>query len=380
METLGPWTALPGEPEEERDFQAVIEEAGNREDRRVSLESPEEKKAFLTWLVSRDYYLHGTNCEDLPLDRYLPVVGAKRLGDPFPGRPGLYATNNPLWAMFYGVMDHTRAQTRNLFSVREPLKKGEDKRWYYFAVATAKGGNFWREGFIYIYPKSAFEKDAGSDLFVSFKPMTVKAVLKVEPEDFPLADRVHGLSREDAMVVARMPFQMAGWVKEGSRGKKGFRLNFMDIEGITGKLGTFIETLHRHVYPFASFQIEWESGGPGPILTVTGPPETKPFTNYVFDNIQRLRAHRQILNTSFTGYWRHPRLGLLEVTHRQDGLYLALEGRRAARMVCKSEDRYHEPKRGLELRFLRRWGKVQQVIIHEGENYELVDRVDPEKA
>ena len=100
----------------------------------------------------------------------------------------VFATPDPLWAMFFAVTDTQRSIGRWNACLR-PEDTGRESTRYFFAVRSDPGA-VWTEGAVYVLPNDSFELSDTSAERISFHPVEPLDIVPVTRGDFPLANRV----------------------------------------------------------------------------------------------------------------------------------------------------------------------------------------------
>jgi len=100
----------------------------------------------------------------------------------------VFATPDPIWAMFFAVTDTDRAIGRWNMCLR-PEDTGLPRSRYFFAVRS-KPETVWTEGAVYLLPRDAFQPSDISAEWISFRPVEPLDVVPVGRVDFPFANRV----------------------------------------------------------------------------------------------------------------------------------------------------------------------------------------------
>lgn len=100
----------------------------------------------------------------------------------------VFATSDPLWAMFFAVTDRERAIGLWNTCLR-PEDTGFPKSRYFFAVR-GKPETVWTEGAVYLLPRNMFQQSDISAEWISFEPVEPLDIVRVVKRDFPFADRV----------------------------------------------------------------------------------------------------------------------------------------------------------------------------------------------
>lgn len=181
------------------------------------------KYLFLEHLTStRGLMLHGSNTPGLDV---LRPIRASSDSSEFGNQPAIYASQDPLWAMYFAVLDRTGwSGTSNASIILEDDAGSRIRRYYFTLEHNHLRRSPWRTGAMYILPGEGFEPDP---TMVGAKAGTYKVVpthwiyrgeltplawLDLEPEDFPFRDCVWGYDsqafsqRMDAESLAGYPF------------------------------------------------------------------------------------------------------------------------------------------------------------------------------
>lgn len=182
----------------------------------IPYDLPYPRYLFLDHLAAtRGWLFHGSPWPDLDL---LQPVRHSSDSSEFGDQPAIYATQDPLWATFFAVLDRPRLQGPIMNgAIRLEKEDGTNLRRYYFCVEVdSLRRRPWREGTIYILPPAGFESDPAQSgvtygpyravptHWLNRNPVQPLARLAVTPEDFPYRDRIWGFDLE------RLQQQMAG--------------------------------------------------------------------------------------------------------------------------------------------------------------------------
>lgn len=210
-------------PEAARSFDQLFDAAaaGGRLD--IDYDLPYPKYLFLEYLAaSRGVMLHGSNTRGLDLLR--PIRNSTDSSE-FGNLAAVYATQDPLWALFFAVLDRTGwSGTSNGAIILEDEAGSRIRRYYFTLEHHHLRRGPWRPGAMYVLPREGFEPDPGMT-GVKAGPYTLVpthwinrgecvplARLNVEPEDFPFRDSIWGYdgpafaARMDAASLAGFPF------------------------------------------------------------------------------------------------------------------------------------------------------------------------------
>jgi hypothetical protein len=167
--------------------------------------------------------LHGSQLRDL--ETLMPVRNSRDSRE-FGDQAAIYATQDPLWALFFAVLDREALHGPiNNGAIQLQNGDGATLRRYYFCLdAPSLRTRPWKAGAVYIMPGEGFEPDPGmvGVRFGSYRLVcthwlcrdTVQplAWLTVEPQDFPFLHDVWGYDpqvyeqRFSAASLAGWPF------------------------------------------------------------------------------------------------------------------------------------------------------------------------------
>lgn len=208
-----------------RAFDSVIDAAlAGEPGAEIDYHLPFPKYLFLDYLAEkRGMMLHGS------LHRHLatlePIRNSRDTSE-FGDQPAIYATQDPLWALFFAVLERDHLQG---FIHNGAIQlKGDDgsliRRYYYCINTESLRRNPWRPGAVYLMRGDKFEPDptqegmrVGMYTLINTHWLCRSAVkplarLLVEPEDFPFLNRVWGYDatafdrRMEAPSIAGFPF------------------------------------------------------------------------------------------------------------------------------------------------------------------------------
>jgi hypothetical protein len=175
--------------------------------------------AFLVGLAERCHLaFHGTGDPHIELfEPREPIDYA-----PFGNQKAVFATSDPIWAMFYAIVDRDRYElTLNNGSIE--LLDGDDAgaRYYYFSVSRgALPRRPWRTGYLYLLPPGSFvEQPSGPYAGYTARvpqlasPVSVAplARLEVAPDDFPFLAQIRGHDDERLAEYAQAIMAATPW-------------------------------------------------------------------------------------------------------------------------------------------------------------------------
>lgn len=166
---------------------------------RIDYDLPWPKYEFLQWLrANRPVVFHGSSRDDLSL---LRTVRMTRDVGAFGDQQAVYASDDPVWAMYFAVLrrDPQRFRwTRNacLRPVGGPRDEQRLPRYSFAVNEEALGPSLLGPGTVYVLPREPF-RSAPRELgvidtchLVSDVEVAPLAKLAVEPSDFPFADSI----------------------------------------------------------------------------------------------------------------------------------------------------------------------------------------------
>jgi hypothetical protein len=132
---------------------------------------------------SGDVLFHGSNARTIDVFEPREQLTAH-------DRPvtAVFATPDPLWAMFFAVTDTVRAIGRWNMCLR-PEESGLPASRYFFAVR-GDPRTVWTPGAVYVLPRATFEPSDVAAEWISLDPVVPLEVVPVTRGDFPFARRV----------------------------------------------------------------------------------------------------------------------------------------------------------------------------------------------
>jgi hypothetical protein len=212
-------------PEAARAFDHAFDDAVARGPNAIiEYDLPFPKYLFLDYLADkRGLVMHGSLLQHLAT---LEPIRNSRDSSEFGDQPAIYATQDPLWALFFAVLDRTQLQ--GAIHNGAIWLKGDDgsllRRYYYCIDIESLRRSPWKPGAIYLMPGDRFEPDP-TQVNVKVGPYTLLpahwlcrsalqplARLMVEPHDFPFQNQVWGYDvaamdkRMSAESIAGFPF------------------------------------------------------------------------------------------------------------------------------------------------------------------------------
>lgn len=171
---------------------------------------------FLCALAARRRIaFHGTG--DAGIERFEPREPVDFA--PFGQQRAVFATSDPIWALFYAIVDRAGHELtlNNGCLVLDDV--GES--YYYFSVSRqALDRQPWRTGYLYLLPADTFVEQPGATyaghpahIPQLASPVSVEPVarLRVTPGDFPFLDRIGGHDDDRLAEYAQAVMAAAPW-------------------------------------------------------------------------------------------------------------------------------------------------------------------------
>jgi hypothetical protein len=189
----------------------------------IAYDLPYPKYLFLEYLsVTRGLLFHGSN--NRAIDVLRPIRFSTDSSE-FGSQDAVYASQDPLWAMYFAVLDRSKIRGTSNGAIRLLHQDGAEIRRYYFATSVDElRSHPWTPGALYMLTAEGFEPDPEMH-GVTIGPYSVVvthwiyrgelaplARLNVEPQDFPYLDQHWGYDpvafnlRMDAESLAGFPF------------------------------------------------------------------------------------------------------------------------------------------------------------------------------
>jgi hypothetical protein len=184
-------------------------------DATAAADLPIPRTEFLRWLAqTRPVLFHGSSREDLAL---LEPIRLSRDTTEFGDRQAVYATNDPVWAIYFATLHRSKPfSTRN--GSLAPAGSDLYPRWYFFSVRAPGGRERFGTGSLYVLPREGFVSQAplygAIDTAQWLSPTSVRPIVRLDvaADDFPLRDYVVGHSDREPMLVT--------WARAGVRARR----------------------------------------------------------------------------------------------------------------------------------------------------------------
>lgn len=168
----------------------------------IAYRLPQPKWQFLDFICkTRGLVLHGSQYVDIQEVRPHKALDVRA----FSKQEAIYATTDGIWAIYFAIVDRQNFQPLSLFNSCITVRVAPDQvlgPLYFFSVThSALLRKPWCDGVIYILPRADFEQEPSQQMFgaevtfphwVGFKPVKPVAKLRVQPQDFPYLDQIHG--------------------------------------------------------------------------------------------------------------------------------------------------------------------------------------------
>ena len=174
------------------------------------------RSQFLRSLANRRRIaFHGTG--DPRIERFEPREPVDFA--PFGQQRAVFATSDPIWAMFYAIVD----RRRHRLTLNNGCLVLEDtgEAYYYFSVSRqALPLRPWRTGYLYLLPADSFVEQPGRvyagqrarvPQLASPVPVTPFARLRVAPRSFPFLEQIRGHDDKRLADYARAVMAAAPW-------------------------------------------------------------------------------------------------------------------------------------------------------------------------
>jgi len=180
------------------------------------------KWQFLSYLGDRKGILfHGSN--DGAIEEFEPRKANDV--DDFGDQKAVYAASDPLWAMYFAILDNCFPIFKVNAAIRLALPYGPaSEPFYFFSVSRPiVEQRAFRSGALYLLPAGTFEQQprfqAGEQEIISlqwrsFVPIRPLARIPIDPEDFPFLSQIRG--HDDTVLKERMQQDPGGfpWLPE----------------------------------------------------------------------------------------------------------------------------------------------------------------------
>jgi hypothetical protein len=158
----------------------------------VDYDLPQPKWWFLHHLVRHGFVLHGSN---------EPAIDEFRTRQTFNAHDvpidAVFASDDAIWPLYFAVVNRPVAQSY----INWCEHPGNGTSRYLFSIGSDPNDDAsWTTGTIYVLPRETFEPTpGGSRELVSLVPVRPRALLTVEPEDFPYKGKTRGHRRGDSV-------------------------------------------------------------------------------------------------------------------------------------------------------------------------------------
>jgi len=139
---------------------------------------------------------------------------------PFGDQKAVFATSDPVWAMFYAIVDRYRYEI-TLNNGCLLLLDPPGPPHYYFSVSRqVLAKQPWRSGYVYLLPADGFVEQPGGPYggytaqipqLASPEPVAPLARLHVSPADFPFLDQIRGHADERLAEYAQAVMTASPW-------------------------------------------------------------------------------------------------------------------------------------------------------------------------
>ena len=182
----------------------------------LSAPLPVPRWVLLNWLADeKGLLMHGSGDPDITL--FEPRTPDDRSPDEFSKQTAVFAAGDGIWSIFYAIIDRHRYPLRMMNGVVQFKISGHYApiRHFFSLTGTALKREPWREGAVYVLPRTGFERNVPFELGgrVSLEPQYANpehvaplAKVHVSPADFPFLRHIRGHDDEEvAMKAAEDP-------------------------------------------------------------------------------------------------------------------------------------------------------------------------------
>jgi hypothetical protein len=139
---------------------------------------------------------------------------------PFGDQKAVFATSDPIWAMFYAIVDRDRYEiTLNNGCIL--LLEPPGLPHYYFSISSgALAVQPWRNGYVYLLPADGFVEQPGGPYagytaqipqLASPEPVAPLARVTVAPRDFPFLEQIRGHADQRLAEYAQAVMTASPW-------------------------------------------------------------------------------------------------------------------------------------------------------------------------
>lgn len=162
--------------------------------------------------LRQDVLFHGSGRDDLDV---LEPIRRSRDTTQFGDQQAVYATSDPVWAMYFALLRRGRS-----FSTRNGslgLSRELYPRWYFFSLRGGDDGDPFADGWVYLLPRAPFSPEpplAGkldTAQWVSSSAVQVIERIAVKPSDFPFRELVVTHREREPLFVT--------WLRAGLRAR-----------------------------------------------------------------------------------------------------------------------------------------------------------------
>ena len=142
---------------------------------------------------------------------------------PFGQQKAVFATTDPIWAMFYAIVDRDRYRltlNNGCILLMDAEGRGGQPHYYFSITGGALHERPWRKGYVYLLPAETFvAQPAGTYAghaariaqLASPVAVTPFARLQIAPDDFPFLAQIRGHDDDRLAEYARAVMAAAPW-------------------------------------------------------------------------------------------------------------------------------------------------------------------------
>ena len=142
---------------------------------------------------------------------------------PFGDQKAVFATSDPVWAMFYAIVDRDRyviTLNNGCISILDPEGRPGVPHYYFSISRAALAQRPWRTGYVYLLPADTFVGQEPGEYggvtarvpqLASPVPVAPLARVRIEADDFPFLAQIRGHEDERLAEYAQAVMSAAPW-------------------------------------------------------------------------------------------------------------------------------------------------------------------------
>lgn len=158
----------------------------------IDYDLPQPKWWFLHHLVTHGFVLHGSNEQSIEEFETRVNFDAHNVREV----DGVWASDDAVWPLYFAVVNRPVAQSY----INWCEHPGNGTSRYLFSIGSnPRHDASWTTGTVYVLPRATFEPTPESRELTSVVPVSPRARLVVEPDDFPFKRQTRGHRRGDSV-------------------------------------------------------------------------------------------------------------------------------------------------------------------------------------